>query len=85
MPKFQQAIELFEKERASAPATASWGHDDAELWAGRCAMKLKDPATARRHFERALEINPANGWVRHSLLPQAEQALSGSGGKKSRS
>lgn len=84
-PKFTEAIALFEKERAAAPDASHWGHDDAELWAGRCAMKLEDPATAKQHYERALAANPDNGWVRHVLLPQAEKALAEPVAKKGRS
>jgi tetratricopeptide (TPR) repeat protein len=84
-PKFAEAIALFEKEHAAAAAGANWGRDDAELWAGRCAMKLDDPATAKQHYERALAANPDNGWVRHVLLPQAEKALAEPVAKKGRS
>jgi len=38
-------------------------------------MELKDYAAAREYFRKALASNPANGWVRGSLLPAAEDSL----------
>jgi tetratricopeptide (TPR) repeat protein len=85
--KFDQAIALFEKAapgiaaaaatRAGDPAAFDWGHDDAYLWAGRAAMKEKKYADAKSYYERALAANPANGWVRTRLLPEAEKQLAG--------
>jgi len=83
--KFDAAIALFEKAapgiaaaaatRAGDPAALDWGHDDACVWAGRAAMKEKQYAAAKAYYERALAANPANGWVRTQLLPQAEKQL----------
>jgi len=85
--KFDEAIALFEKAapgiaaaapaRAGDPAAFDWGHDDAYVWAGRAAMKEKKYAAAKAYYERALAANPANGWVRTRLLPQAEKELAG--------
>ena len=63
--------------RAGDPAAFDWGHDDAYVWAGRAAMKEKKYADAKAYYERALVANPANGWVRTQLLPQAEKQLAG--------
>jgi tetratricopeptide (TPR) repeat protein len=83
--RFDEAIALFEKAapgisaaaaaRAGDPAAFDWGHDDACVWAGRAAMKEKDYAGAKAYYEHALAANPANGWVRTQLLPQAEKQL----------
>ena len=53
----------------------AWGRDDAHLWAGRAAMKLKRYADARDAYRKALEVNPANAWVRGQLLPEVEKAM----------
>ena len=74
LPKFQQAIVKFEAE-AAAGGTPGWGHDDALLWAGRTAMRLKSYALARDEYRRALAVNPDNAWVKFVLLPEAEKAL----------
>ncbi|MEO5616470.1 MAG: tetratricopeptide repeat protein [Candidatus Eisenbacteria bacterium] len=73
--EFRRAQELFAKEAVTDSIAPDWGRDDAFLWEGRAAMKLKDYAGARVAYRRALEANPANGWIRTQLLPAAEQAL----------
>jgi hypothetical protein len=60
---------------ASPDSLTEWGYDDACVWAGRSAMELKDFAGARAYFEKALEINAANGWVRTGLMPAVEDSL----------
>jgi tetratricopeptide (TPR) repeat protein len=82
-PKLKKAQELFTAADSAGADSAAFdfGHDDAWVWGGRSAMKAKDYAAAKAQFERALEINPANGWVRSTLLPEAVAALA----KKSRS
>jgi tetratricopeptide (TPR) repeat protein len=83
--KFDQAIALFAKAApgeagaAGDPAALAWGADDAFVWAGRAAMKEKDYAAARAYYQKALAANPNNGWVRHSLLPNAEKQLAEKG------
>src|SRR5439155_19621612 len=62
-------------EAVADSAAPDWGRDDAFVWAGRCAMKLKDFAGARDFFRQALVANPANGWTRTALLPAAEDSL----------
>jgi len=79
---FDEAIVLFARTapgEAGNPEAIAWGADDAFLWAGRAAMKEKDYAAARAYFQKALGANPNNGWVRHSLLPNAEKQLAGKG------
>jgi len=75
LPLFRKAQAQFE---AAAPADSTapdWGHDDAWVWCGRTAMKLKDAATARECYLKALEITPGHAWVTHALLPEADKAL----------
>lgn len=73
--KFARAIERFAAEAVADSTAPDWGRDDAHLWAGSAAMKLEDYAAAKRHFDDALAANPQNGWVRTSLLPEAEKAV----------
>ena len=82
LARLKEAIARFETETVTDSTAPDWGYDDAHLWAGQAAMKLEDYAAARAHFQRALEINPNNGWVRAILLPAAERALAGKGGDK---
>jgi len=74
LPKFKKALERFDTAAAPADSTApAWGKLDALIWAGRTSADLEDPAAARGYYERALAIDPANGWVRGSLLPALAQ------------
>ena len=82
--RFDDAIALFAKASAGAaaagdPGAFDWGQDDAYTWAGRSAMQLKDYAAAKAYYEKALAANPNNGWVRHSLLPNAQKQMAGKG------
>ena len=69
MPKFVQAIALFDSSATSGGMAPNWGRDDANLWAGRAAAKLGDNTRARRYYDAALTANPDNAWVRNSLIP----------------
>jgi len=73
--EFRRAQELFAKESVADSIAPDWGRDDAYLWEGRAAMKMKDYPAARAAFAKALEANPKNGWVRTQLLPEVEKAL----------
>src|SRR5262245_7178964 len=78
----KRAIDLYQSAAASGGGAPDWGRDDAYLWAGRASMQLRDFAGARSFFAAALAANPDNGWVRTSLLPEAEQALASNAGSK---
>jgi tetratricopeptide (TPR) repeat protein len=86
--RFDESIALYDRSAAGTtgpsggggdPDVLAWGRDDACLWAGRAAMKEKDYAAARAYFQRALAVNPNNGWVKNSLLPAAEKQLAEKG------
>ncbi|MEO6462595.1 MAG: tetratricopeptide repeat protein, partial [Candidatus Eisenbacteria bacterium] len=77
--KFDEAIVLFARAGAAGGGDLDWGKDDVYVWAGRAAMKEKDYAAAKAYYEKALAANPNNGWVRGSLLPNAEKQLAGKG------
>ena len=71
----KQAQALFAADSPADSTTPDWGRDDALLWAGRAAMSLEDFAAARGFYAAALEVNPANAWVKARLMPAAEEAL----------
>lgn len=87
LPKFDQAIALFDKQAAAIaaaatsgdPAQLGWGRDDACVWAGRAAAREKNWAGARTYYQKALAANPNNGWVKNVLLPNVEKQLAGKG------
>jgi len=81
MPQFDKAIALFEAEKPDDAAAMQWGRADARIWAGRCQMKLGDAASAKAHYQKALELDAGNVWVGKVLMPAADKALAGKVGK----
>lgn len=75
LPDFRRAQELFAKESVTDTTALDWGRDDAFLWEGQALAGQNEWEKARDAYRRALEVNPANGWVRTSLLPGAEKKL----------
>ena len=85
LPKFKKTLELFASDTTRDSTAADWGRDDAYLWTGRTAMQLGDYQAARGYYQKALEANPGNGWVRKVLLPEAEKALADTTAEKGKS
>lgn len=75
LPSFRRAEDLFAKESVADSTAPDWGRDDAFLWEGQALARTNDWEKARAAYARALDTNPANGWVRTSLLPEAEKKL----------
>jgi hypothetical protein len=73
--KFAESADLFAAETVSDPAAPDWGKDDVHVWNGRAATRNNDLAAARASYQKALAANPANGWVKKSLLPDVEKKL----------
>ena len=72
--KLERSLELFAAETPDTTGVL-WGRDDAHAWAGRAEAKRANFAAAKQHYLEALSINPGYGWVRTTLLPEAETAL----------
>lgn len=72
---FEQAAGLFAAETVTDASAPDWGRDDVHAWAGRAAVKAGDFKEARASYQKALAVNPANGWVRTKLLPEVEKKL----------
>jgi tetratricopeptide (TPR) repeat protein len=68
----KKAIELFPKDRPAVPAP-SWGHNEAYAWLGQTYAKQERPDRARAAYQRALELEPNDGWVRMYLLPALDK------------
>jgi len=75
LPDFRRAQELFAKESIADTTAPDWGRDDAFLWEGQALARMNEWEKARDAFRHALAANPGNGWVRKSLLPDAEKKL----------
>ena len=68
----RKAITLFEADHPAAP-NPSWGRADAYIWLGQALQKEEKPAEAKAAYEKALEIQPGNQWVRRVLLPSLDK------------
>ena len=81
LPKFQKAQERFAAEDTADSTAAHWGRFESYAWAGRSALKLGDRDAARGYYQRALDLQPDNGWVKGVLLPELDAAPDTSGTK----
>ena len=73
MEGFQRAAELFAREKPTDPIHPVWGHSETYAWLGIAYMDRDEKDSARVAFEKALEIDPDNGWVKYDLLPKVSE------------
>jgi len=72
---FRKAAALFDRWKSPDSLQPDWGYDEAYTWIGFAYLDQHDTLGAKKAFERALEINPKNGWVKYVLLPRADRDL----------
>ena len=70
---FQRAAELFASRKPTDPNHPVWGHSETYIWMGIAYMERKESGAARDAFEKALEIDPDNRWVRKKLSGDLER------------
>jgi tetratricopeptide (TPR) repeat protein len=68
-----KALALFPNDHPAPPLPA-WGHAEAYIWMGQVHKRRDRIDDARQAYNRALELQPDNGWVRHVLLPGLDRA-----------
>jgi tetratricopeptide (TPR) repeat protein len=71
--KFKKAGRLAEAESVDNPLRPDWGYAEAYAWIGLAHMEAERYTKARRAFDKALSINPKNGWVRYVLHPRLKK------------
>jgi len=72
---FEQATVFFDSFKVTDPTLPDWGHDEAYAWLGMAQMETEEFEAAKTNFDRALEINPDNNWVKYVLLPQLNSKM----------
>jgi tetratricopeptide (TPR) repeat protein len=72
LEEMKRGAELFDRWKMVDSLQPDWGKDEVWAWIGMAHMDRKETIQAKRAFDRALEINPDNGWVKHVLLPKLE-------------
>ena len=70
---FRKALTYFETDQPVTPAP-SWGRADAYIWLGQALHKNDKIDEARVAYQKALELQPNNGWVQNVLLPSLDGA-----------
>jgi tetratricopeptide (TPR) repeat protein len=71
----QKAIDLFASEELSDPLLPEWGYPQAYAWLGQIFEKLNKPQEALQTYQKALEIEPDNTWIKFDLLPKLTERL----------
>ncbi len=69
---FQHAAELFAREKPPEPIYPTWGHSETYAWLGIAYLDRDEEDSARAAFEKALEIDSNNDWVKYELLPKVK-------------
>lgn len=69
---FKRVTDIFSSEKESSPFLPSWGEIEAYTWMGLAYLEMEQYQHARHALEKALEINPEYGWVKHGLLIELE-------------
>jgi tetratricopeptide (TPR) repeat protein len=68
-----KALALFPNDKPAPPMPA-WGHAEVYIWLGQVHKRRERIDEARQAYNRALELQPDNGWVKHVLLPGLDRA-----------
>ena len=68
-----KALALFPNDKPAPPLPA-WGYAEAYIWMGQVHKRRDRIDDARQAYDKALELQPDNGWVRHVLLPGLDRA-----------
>jgi len=75
MEMLNKAIELFQCFTPESFLHPSWGYDEAYAYKGMIHTDWEQWEKAEKSFEKGLEVNPHNNWIRMSLLPAMERAM----------
>jgi tetratricopeptide (TPR) repeat protein len=65
-----KSIEYFSTDAIDDRTLPSWGESEAYAWLGYFEMQNNALDDARVYLERALDVDPDNGWVTYHLMPR---------------
>jgi tetratricopeptide (TPR) repeat protein len=71
------AVELYKKEGQLPSLHPQWGYDEAYAWIGQIYRGQGQVEEARKAYEEGLKINPDNGFIRYTLLPDLGKSPEG--------
>jgi len=66
---YLKAAELFKTDNPS-PLMPDYGKSDIYAWLGQLELKMGHPDEAKMYYNKALEIDPNNNWVKKQLMPR---------------
>lgn len=68
----EEAVRLYALD-SPEPAMPDWGHSEAYGWLGWVKLEMGERDAAKSHWDKALEIDPENGWVKFQLMPKLKK------------
>lgn len=75
MEMLNKAIELFQSFTPESPLHPCWGYDEAYAYKGMIHTDWEQWKEAKLSFDKGLEINPHNNWIRMSLIPAMQRKM----------
>ncbi|MFO7891622.1 MAG: hypothetical protein R6V04_14935 [bacterium] len=75
MEMVDKAIEFYQRFTPHSPLYPTWGNDEAYAYKGMIYTDWEQWEEAKKSFEKGLEINPNNNWIRMSLIPAMEEKM----------
>jgi tetratricopeptide (TPR) repeat protein len=69
----KKALTNFERDTPVSPAPA-WGKHEPFIWLGQIYEKQGKRDAARAMYEKALAMEPEDGWVKYGLLPKVTKS-----------
>jgi tetratricopeptide (TPR) repeat protein len=72
----KKALTNFERDTPASPAP-TWGKHEPFVWLGQVYEKQGKRDAARAMYEKALTMEPEDGWVRMVLLPKVAKGTMG--------
>lgn len=73
--KLMIAIELFGTFEVEKEIFPDWGEDEAHAYLGMVQMDKNELSAAKASFEKALELNPNNNWVKFDLMKRVDEKI----------